>query len=236
MLVNKFQYIKLSRDTLDGSRVYITPDGKKIASVTTILDKTKSAETIDSLKQWRKRVGESQALQITTEASSRGTRMHTYLENYINGQSLKDTVSNPYANQSLVMAKKVIEQGFGKIDEIWGTEVSLYYPGIYAGTTDCVGLHQGQETILDFKQTNKPKKQEWIQDYFLQLVAYALAHNSLYKTNIQRGVILMCSKPDEITTNNWSDPTYQEFLIEGTDFNFWANRWWDRVEEYYRNF
>ena len=236
MLVDKFQYIKLSRDTLDGSRVYLTPDGKKIASVTAILDKTKSEKTIDSLKQWRKRVGESQAAQITTEASSRGTRMHTYLENYINGQTLKDTVSNPYANQSLVMAKKVIEQGFGKIDEIWGTEVSLYYPGIYAGTTDCVGLHQGQEAILDFKQTNKPKKQEWIEDYFLQLVAYALAHNLLYKTNIQRGVIFMCSKPDEITTNKWSDPTYQEFLIEGSDFNFWTNRWWDRVEEYYRKY
>jgi ATP-dependent exoDNAse (exonuclease V) beta subunit len=236
MLVNKFNYIKLNRESVDGSRVYLTPDGSKVASVTTILDKTKPLEKVKSLHAWRRRVGETEAQKITTEASSRGTRMHTYLENYIKGQSLKETVTNPYAQQSLVMAKKVIEQGFSKITEVWGNEVSLYYPGLYAGTTDCVGLHEGSEAILDFKQTNKPKKREWIEDYFLQLAAYAIAHDHLHGTNINRGVIMMCAKPEELGKNLWSEPVYQEFVVDGSDFKFWTNCWWDRLQEYYQKY
>jgi genome maintenance exonuclease 1 len=158
------------------------------------------------------------------------------LENYIKGQPLKETVSNPYAQQSLVMARHVIAQGFTKISEVWGNEVSLYYPGIYAGTTDCVGIHSGKESILDFKQTNKPKKKEWIEDYFLQLAAYSLAHNHVYGTNIRHGVILMCAKPEEVSKNVWSEPTFQEFILEGSDFDYWVDRWWDRVQEYYQKY
>ena len=224
LLQERFTYAKLSRDESQGKRLYACPDGSKVPSVTTILDKTKPAESRLALANWKKAVGEVKAQEIVTEAASRGTRMHTYLENYIKGEPLKETVTNPYAQQSLDMAKIVVAQGFPKIKEVWGSEVPLYFPELYAGTTDCVGIHDGDESILDFKQTNKPKKLEWIDDYFLQLTAYALAHNEIHGTNIRKGVILMCSK----------DYAYQEFILEPKDFDYWTNRWCDRVSEYYR--
>jgi hypothetical protein len=224
LLQERFTYAKLSRDESQGKRLYACPDGSKVPSVTTILDKTKPAESRLALANWKKAVGEQKAQEIVTEAASRGTRMHTYLENYIKGEPLKETVTNPYAQQSLDMAKIVVAQGFPKIKEVWGSEVPLYFPELYAGTTDCVGIHDGDESILDFKQTNKPKKLEWIDDYFLQLTAYALAHNEIHGTNIRKGVILMCSK----------DYAYQEFILEPKDFDYWTNRWCDRVGEYYR--
>jgi genome maintenance exonuclease 1 len=202
--------------------------------VTTILDKTKPEESRIALANWRKAVGEQKAQQITTEAANRGTRMHTYLENYIKGDTLKDSVSNPYAQQSLVMAKKVITEGMIHVDEVWGSEVPLYFPELYAGTTDCVGIHKGEESILDFKQTNKPKKLEYIDDYFIQLTAYAMAHNEVHGTNIRKGVILMCVKPEEISPGVWADPQYQEFILEPKDFDYWTERWCARVSEYYR--
>ena len=235
MLVNKYQYQPINREVVNGKRHYVTPAGDRVASVTTILDATKPAESRIALANWRKAVGEKKAQEITTEAANRGTRMHTYLENHIKGEALKVSVSNPYANQSLIMAKKVISDGFPSIKEVWGSEVPLFYPQLYAGTTDCVGVHDGDESILDFKQTNKPKKIEYIDDYFLQLTAYALAHNAVHGTNIRKGVILMCVKPPELSPGIWGEPQYQQFVLEPKDFDMWANRWWDRVSEYYKN-
>lgn len=234
LLKQKYNYNLLARDETTGKRLYVTPDGYKVPSVTTVLDKTKPAEAREALANWRRAVGEAKANQITTEAANRGTRMHTYLENYIKGEELREAVSNPYANQSLIMARKVISEGFPKISEVWGSEVPLYYPELYAGTTDCVGIHDGDEAILDFKQTNKPKKLEWIEDYFLQLTAYALAHNEVHKTNIRKGVILMCVRPPEIASGVWGEPQYQQFIMESKDFDYWTNKWYDRVEQYYR--
>lgn len=234
LLQERYTYTKLTRDESSGKRLYATPDGHKVPSVTTILDKTKPAESRIALANWRKAVGEAKAQQITTEAANRGTRMHTYLENYIKGETLKDTVTNPYAQQSLVMAKKVIAEGMIHVDEVWGSEVPLYFPELYAGTTDCVGIHKGDESILDFKQTNKPKKLEYIDDYFIQLTAYAMAHNEVHGTNIRKGVILMCVKPEEISPGVWSEPQYQEFILESRDFDYWTERWCTRVSEYYR--
>jgi len=224
LLIEKFKYVKLNRDESTGKRLYATPDGHRVPSVTTILDKTKPAEARAALANWKKAVGEKKAQEITTEAANRGTRMHKYLEDYVKGQSLSESVTNPYAQQSLNMAKIVIKEGFPKISEVWGSEVPLYFPELYAGTTDCCGLHNGDEAILDFKQTNKPKKIEWIDDYFLQLTAYALAHNEVHGTNIRKGVIMMCSK----------DYEYQEFVLEPKDFDYWTSRWCDRVSEYYK--
>jgi hypothetical protein len=234
LLQERYTYSKLTRDESSGKRLYATPDGHKVPSVTTILDKTKPAESRIALANWRKAVGEAKAQQITTEAANRGTRMHTYLENYIKGETLKDSVSNPYAQQSLVMAKKVIAEGMCHVDEVWGSEVPLYFPELYAGTTDCVGIHKGEQSILDFKQTNKPKKLEYIDDYFIQLTAYAMAHNEVHGTNIRKGVILMCVKPEEISPGVWADPQYQEFILESKDFDYWTERWCTRVSEYYR--
>lgn len=219
---------------MDGKRFYATPDGKNLPSVTTILDKTKSQDKIDSLNRWRKSVGVEKAQQITTEAANRGTRMHTYLEDYVKTGAIKDRTSNPYSWPSHAMAHVVVEQGLKNVTEFWGIEVPLYFPGVYAGTTDGAGVHLNQEAILDYKQTNKPKKREWIDDYFMQLCAYAEAHNELHGTKIRKGVILMCVKPDlneqmEII----KPPEYQEFVLEGAEFEQYRTMWWKRVEQYY---
>jgi len=224
LLIEKFNYVKLTRDESQGKRLYATPQGHRVPSVTTILDRTKPAEARAALANWKKAVGEKKAQEIVTEAAGRGTRMHKYLEDYVKGEPLRETVTNPFAQQSLDMARIVIEKGFPKISEVWGSEVPLYFPELYAGTTDCCGIHDGAEAILDFKQTNKPKKLEWIGDYFLQLTAYALAHNEVHGTNIRKGVILMCSK----------DYQYQEFILEPKDFDYWTNCWCNRVSEYYK--
>ena len=226
MIVEKFKYKALERATVDGSRKYATPDGEKLPSVTTILDATKSEESKQALANWRKRVGHAKAQEITTEAAGRGTRMHKWLEDYIKTGVMGEPGSNPYSIQSHLMARSIIDQGLSKCNEFWGTEVSLYFPKIYAGTTDLVGLHEGSEAIMDHKQTNKPKKREWIEDYFVQLAAYANAHNEVYGTKIRKGVIFMCSAANE----------YQEFILEGADFDTYTDKWFNRVEQYYMQF
>lgn len=222
----KFNYKPLSRETIDGSRKYATPDGEKLPSVTTILDATKSEQSKKILQDWRNRVGHKRAQEITTEAASRGTRMHKFLEDYIKTGKINEPGTNPYSIQSHKMAQSIIEQGLCNCNEFWGTEVSLFYPKIYAGTTDLVGVHAGSEAIMDHKQTNKLKKREWIEDYFIQLTAYAAAHNEVYGTNIRKGVIFMCS----------ADNVYQEFIVEGSEFDSWTDKWFKRVEEYYTRF
>lgn len=220
--------------TIDGKRFYETPDGNKLPSVTTILDKTKSQEKIQALNNWRKRVGVEKAQEITTEAANRGTRMHTYLEQYVKDGMIKERGSNPFSWPSHAMAQVVIDQGLRNVNEFWGIEVPLYFPGIYAGTTDGAGMHLNQESILDYKQTNRPKKREWIDDYFVQLCAYAEAHNEVYGTKIRKGVILMCVKP-EIDHNNSiiKPPEYQEFVLEGAEYDKYRDQWWRKVEQYY---
>jgi len=223
---NKFKYISINRESVNGKRLYATPDGEKLPSVTTILDATKPEEKKKALQEWRNRVGHKQAQAITTEAASRGTRMHKWIENYIKNGDTGAPGSNPYSQQSHKMAHKIINEGLIKCNEFWGTEVSLYFPKIYAGTTDLVGIHDSVEAIMDHKQTNKPKKREWVDDYFLQMAAYANAHNEIHGTNIRKGVIFMCS----------ADYEYQEFIIEGNEFDEWTDKWFNRVEQYYRQF
>jgi len=234
LLKERYNYTPLDRASVEGKRLYATPDGTKVPSVTTILEKTKPLEKVQALANWRKAVGEKKATEIVTEAANRGTSMHKYLEDYVTLGTLKDPGSNPYSVQSHKMAKHVIEQGLVNVNEVWGVEVPLYYPGLYAGTTDGCGLHLNDESILDYKQTNKPKKLEWIEDYYLQLTAYALAHNKIHGTTIRKGVVLMCVKPPEITPMVWGDPQYQEFILQPSEFDYWESQWWNRVEQYYK--
>jgi len=225
-LPNKYPYKELTRESVNGSRKYVTPDGSRLPSVTTILDATKPEEKKKALLEWRKRVGETKAREITTEAAGRGTRMHKFLENHVKTGDTGLPGSNPYSIQSHTMAKTIIDKGLINCQEFWGTEVSLYFPEVYAGTTDLVGVHNNNEAIMDHKQTNKPKKREWIDDYFLQLAAYALAHNEVWGTKIRKGVVFMCS----------ADNQYQEFIIEGKDFDFYVDKWYERLEQYYKQF
>lgn len=224
MLITKYNYTPISRESVEGKRHYCLPDGSKVPSVTTILDATKPAEKRIALANWKKRVGEAQAQQITTEAASRGTRMHKWLETYVKEGDMGLPGTNPFSKQSHSMANVIVFEGLGKhVTEYWGVEVPVYYSGLYAGTTDCIGVWKGLPAIMDFKQTNKTKKREWIEDYFLQLAAYALAHNVTHGTDIKQGVILMCSANNE----------YQEFEVSGSDFEMYTHKWLERVEQYH---
>ena len=223
MITNKFDYKALKKESVDGKRLYSCPDGNAVASVTTILDRTKDKT---QLNLWRKRVGEQKAQEIVTEAASVGTRMHKFLEDYIDTGDWPDAGSNPYSQQANEMAKQIREEALTFVSEIWGSEVSLYHPKIYAGTTDLVGVFKGSNCIMDFKQSNKPKKEEWVDDYKMQLVAYAIAHNEIYGTNIQEGHIFMCCR----------DLTYQQFDVYPDTFKEWESKWWDRVYQYYDRF
>jgi len=225
MLIKKYDYTSIGRETVDGKRHYCLPDGSRVPSVTTILDKTKPEEKKQALLNWRKSVGEKRAQEITTEAASRGTRMHKWLEDYVkNNRDMGEPGTNPNSQQSHKMANVIVENGLRNVDEMWGIEVPLYVSGLYAGTTDACGIYNGQPSIIDYKQTNKPKRTEWIEDYFLQLCAYAVAHNETYGTDIKQGVILMCSQNYE----------FQTWTVEGADWEIWKNRWFDRVEQYYK--
>ena len=224
----KYNYKPLNRNSIEGKRIYSCPDGSKVPSVTTILSATQSTEKLKALQDWRKRVGEQKAREITTEAAGRGTRMHKYLEDFMYNGTLTSPGTNPYSQQSHSMASTIIAEGLVHVNEIWGSEVGLYYPGLYAGTADAIGIHKNDESILDYKQSNKLKKEEYIEDYFLQLVSYALAHNKVHGTNIQKGVILLCVSPSENTP-----PIYQEFILTPEKFKIWEQKWWDRVELFY---
>jgi genome maintenance exonuclease 1 len=233
MIKSQYNYTPISRTTVEGKRHYCLPDGSKVPSVTTILDRTAPAEKKEALQKWRDAIGHERAQQITTEAANRGTRMHSYLESYILSDDMKPLPTNPYAHPSWFMAAQVILEGLCHVDEFWGSEVPVYYSGLYAGTTDCIGVWKGRPAILDFKQSNKPKKREHIADYFIQLAAYAAAHNETHGTEIDTGVILMCVQPRLLEDQTYSKPEYLEFVVEGDEFKCWTEEWMKRVELYY---
>ena len=233
MIIQRYDYTPINRTTVDGKRHYCLPNGDKVPSVTTILDRTKPEEAKQKLAEWKNRVGHEKAAQITTEAANRGTRMHAYLESYILQDDMKPLPTNPYAHPSWFMAAEVILKGLVNVDEFWGTEVPVYYSGLYAGTTDCLGVWKGRPAIMDFKQSNKPKKREYIADYFTQLAAYAEAHNDTHGTSINTGVILMAVQPKLQEDGTYTTPEYLEFVIEGDEFEYWRQEWLKRVELYY---
>jgi len=220
LIIEKYKYEKLKRVEVDGKRRYAAPGGPPVASVTTILSGTKD---MSHLIAWKKRVGEAKAQEIVTEASGVGTRMHKYLEDYIDTGEWPSPGSNPYAQQAHSMATVILNEAMVHVDEIWGSEVPLYVPGIYAGTTDLVGQYKGNPCIMDFKQTNKPKKPEWVEDYYLQLTAYAIGHNEVHGTDIREGHIFMCSRAGE----------YQQFDLWPDEFAEWEQEWWNRCRQYY---
>ena len=219
----KFIYPTSTRVLINGKRHYDIGTNEKLPSVTTILQATQSEEKKKSLANWKARMGEQRADRIRDISAMRGTSMHTYLEGYITDQKHLDLTA--LGKEAGKMANVVIRSGLGDLEEVWGSEVTLYYPGLYAGATDVVGIYDGKEAIIDFKQTNKPKQREWIDDYFTQLAAYAMAHNYVYGTKIQTGVILMCSK----------DCFFQKFEVSDKEFQGHMHTFLKKVEQYYAN-
>ena len=221
-ITNPFEYQELKRQSVDGKRLYENPWGNPGPSVTTILDATKPAEKRKALANWKKRVGKEEAQRITTEAANVGTVMHAILEHYVKNEDY-DPGNNVVHRQAKAMAAEVVANIDDDLDEVWGAEVNLCAPNLYAGTADLIGVWKGKPTIMDFKQTNKPKKREWIEDYFLQGAAYANAHNELYETNIENIAIFMCSRAGEFST----------FEVDAEEFKTWEYKWAVRLFEYY---
>ena len=219
---NKFTYPKSTPSIVNGSRHY-NLGGSNLPSVTSILKATQSEEDKAAIEAWKERVGHKEAERIKNEASSRGSSMHSYIEQFLLGKFNLDLLDEE--NKSKKMAVEIIDNGLkNKLTEIWGAEATVYYPGKYAGTADCIGVYEGKETILDFKQSNKPKKEEYIEDYFLQIGAYSLAHNTVHNSKITQGVILICTV----------DRLFQDFKIEENELKNYQNKFLEKVEQFYQ--
>ena len=218
-----YKYPPCTRSTTDGIRTYEI--GKeRLPSVTTILDATKSDESKKKLAEWALLKGETEATRIKNLAAERGTAMHTYLEKYVGNSGHLDLTDT--GRVAKPMAETVIKEGLnGKLSEIWGTEITLYYPGLYAGVTDVVGVYDYEDSIIDFKQSNRPKRKEWVEDYFIQVGAYAMAHNYVHRTQITQGVILMCTP----------DCFFQKFIVKGKEFIKYQHKFLERVGKYYES-
>ena len=217
----KFNYPTSTRALYNGKRLYDV-NNEKLPSVTTILAATKPQEEIDSLNRWRDKVGHKQADIISREATERGSSMHDYIEKFLLGKLNLDLLGDN--TRERMMADQIIENGLrNRLQEIWGCESTLYYPGKYAGAADCIGVYENKETIIDFKQSNKPKKDEWIDDYYLQCAAYSLAHNKVHGSNITQAAILLCTK----------DNIFQRFIVEGERLIDYQNQFLEKVEQFY---
>ena len=217
----QYKYPKSTRSLIEGSRHYDVSN-EVLPSVTAIIARTQSEEKRQSLQQWRQRVGEQEAENIKNTAASRGTLMHSFLEYYVRGDKLLDLSDEGRVASG--MGQVIIDQGLKDMEEVWGSEVTLFYPGLYAGSTDLCGIYGGRESIVDFKQTNKIKKREWIEDYFIQLGAYAMAHDVIYNTCVDQGVVLMCSK----------DGYFQKFTSTGKEFTGFKHKFLERVGQFYQ--
>ena len=216
----QFKYPASIRSMINDQRHYDIGQ-EKLPSVTTILQATQSEEKKAILAKWKQKVGENKADKIRDTAAARGTIMHRIIEGYITGEGHADL--SPMGQVAGLMGQTIFKEGLkGSMDEVWGSEITLYYPGLYAGATDLVGIYEGRESIIDFKQSNRPKKREWIEDYFTQMAAYAMAHNYVYNTQIQSGVILMC------TPNNY----FQKFVVSDSEFQGYMWKWLERVNQY----
>ena len=217
-LRKKYRYEKLVRNDGPEGRTY---GDEKLPSVTRILDATKDKAKLD---EWVQRVGQEEADRIKNTAATTGTHMHSVIERMVAGKSLPRP-TNWLMVRGYEMGYRLVLEQFSSVDEIWGSEITLYMPNRYAGTTDMVGLYKGKPAIIDFKQSNKPKRHEWITDYFHQLSAYALAHDYQFGTEIEMGVVMMAMQ---------SGGT-QVFTTTGSEFLQYKRGWLERVENFYRN-
>ncbi len=221
MLVEKFEYPTLKRVTAkNGQRQYTGDDDQPVPSVTTVLSDTGDKT---ALMNWRKRVGDEEANRVSREAAGLGTKVHNALEKYVLQEEYEISGNNHISVMAKSMLEEMIAKGLSQVDEVWGVEVALIAKGLYAGTSDAVGMFNGVESIIDFKTAKKIKKREWIEDYFMQGCAYALAHNEMFGTDIKQVAILMIDREGK----------YADFVINGEEFEEYCNKWAMRLADYY---
>ena len=220
-----YKYPTLIR--MDGEQRLYQTDSGNLPSVTTILSATASEEKKAALAGWRTYVGDTKADEIVKEACDIGTLMHENLENRL---MLKpDHPGNmPMRTLARNMADCIQNSAWPNINEVWGQEVQLYYRGLWAGTSDLVGVHKGRPSIMDYKNSRSPKKKEDIDSYFQQGAAYALAHNQMFGTDINTVVIFMCVRKDP------KNLVYLEYEVTGSEFDFYRDQWIEAVSKFYQ--
>ena len=158
----------LPTENINGKRYYITPTGEKYPSVTSVT----GILSRDGIKKWRKRVGEKTANKISTQAARHGTSAHQLFEDYIKGDNFEDKFKNamPTTQQAFISLEKQLNQ----IGTVHGLESPLYSHNLQlAGRVDCIAEWDGKISVIDFKTSAKPKRREWIENYFIQETAYA---------------------------------------------------------------
>lgn len=231
--IKEYEYPTLVRNTpANGQRYYICPaTGRHLPSVTRVLDHTADKT---GLLEWRKRVGDKEADRIKYEATGLGTLVHEHLEKFIMGKP-RPTGNNLVRQQAEAMADQIIEHGLTQVSEIYGSEVGLFMPGLYAGTADSIAsvhglprcdgewVDPGVLSVIDFKSAKKIKKREHIEDYLTQIVAYGMAHDGLFDTQIEQGVIYMVDR----------DFQFEKFVLNGAEFKSYQGKWLDRLDQYY---
>ena len=211
--IKKYTYKKHNRFQSEQGRKYLV-DEIGVPSVTTILSATKDKKFLDD---WRRRIGNEEADKIMKQASTRGSEMHRVLEYYYNGEKYFNEMEEGIKPRK--MASVIIDNL--KVQEVWGNEVSLAYNKDFVGTTDLVALSYDKPTIIDFKQANKPKREDWIEDYKCQLGAYYLAHKTHYGP-IELGIIAIATR----------DLQYQQFVFSEAVLMEYADKFLERLEIY----
>ena len=216
-----YNYKKLYRENAEGGRHYrvmMMGEDQLLPSVTTILSATKD---MSALNAWAARIGLEAAEKIRDDAAAVGTSMHLVIDRMF-ARRMLPRPTHWLTSIGYELGYKLVNTFFPHLEEIWGSEVALYYPEKYAGTTDLVGIYRGKPAIIDFKQSLRPKRHEWISDYFHQLTAYAAAHNIVHGTKIEYGVVLVACQTGET----------QEFSIAGQEFRDCQDKWMDRVARF----
>lgn len=190
----KFNYPELSTVSHQGRRWYDTPAGF-MPSITTVLGYTEPEEKKESLRRWQESLGAVKAAQVSKAATDRGTNVHLLCERFLKGEKIDAPIDGkpvPYADMQSFNALKLKLNG---IEEVWGQEVTLYSRALeLAGRCDLIAVYKGRPVIIDFKTSSRIKSTKDIHGYKLQLAFYAQAHNEMFGTSINEGVILMVSE------------------------------------------
>ena len=188
---DKYKFEDLPRKVIDGKRYYITPDGNKYPSVTTIT----SQASAKSIARWRKRVGEEEANRVSKKATTAGTKVHKLCEDYVNNEEM---LYEDVAPENLFMFKQIKPILDIYLEEVWAVECPLYSDYLrVAGQCDCVGIFQGKPAIIDFKTASKRKRRSWITNYFMQESAYAVMFEEMTGKPIVNLVTIIAVANDE---------------------------------------
>ena len=195
----------------DGKRYYVTPDGKKLPSVTTVV----GAQKKEAIMAWRRRVGDEVANKISRQATSRGTNMHTLCEYYLNNEPKPPGTVMPDAKEMFISIKPLLN----KINNIHYQEVGLWSAQLgLAGRVDCIGEYEGKLSVIDFKTSKKIKKREDILDYFWQCTAYALMYEELVGTPIDDLIIIMAVDNEQPMIFKEKTQDHIEGLVKAIDY------------------